>query len=259
MSAPMTPDREQEIRTLDLLELMSDRVAPVISGHLAVLLAEVDRLRAENDRLGNDLIGANLALWEDGREIDRLRLALKSAQRGRRELRAERDACHDWADTLAYKVAPVEVLGRHGEEGRYPWGDALDLITPAAEVDALEARHAAVLALHRKHSDSEHCFADDETWPCNTLTALGRTGDEPPQGDPEDVLTLRAANEQRRARLAELEARTSPATVLRQVADKWAAHCPEHSNAEDVWMDCPEDWVFELRRAADDRAEGGAL
>ncbi|MEU5660138.1 hypothetical protein ABZ802_31645 [Streptomyces sp. NPDC047737] len=43
---PMTPDREQEIRTLDLLKLMSDRAAPVISGHLAVLLAEVDRLRA---------------------------------------------------------------------------------------------------------------------------------------------------------------------------------------------------------------------
>ncbi|MET9055261.1 hypothetical protein ABZW50_29350 [Streptomyces bacillaris] len=42
---PMTPDREQEIRTLDLLELMSDRAAPVISGHLAALLAEVDRLR----------------------------------------------------------------------------------------------------------------------------------------------------------------------------------------------------------------------
>ncbi|MEU3700949.1 hypothetical protein AB0E82_01850 [Streptomyces anulatus] len=106
MSAPMTPDREQEIRTLDLPELMSDRVAPVISGHLAVLLAELVRLRA---------------------------------------------------------------------------------------------------------------------------------------------------------RVAELEAAPSPATVLRQVADKWAAHCPDHSEAEDVWMDCPEDWVFELRRAADDRAEGGVL
>ncbi|NEB07844.1 hypothetical protein G3I32_02930, partial [Streptomyces coelicoflavus] len=32
-------------RTLDLLELMSDRVAPVISGHLAALLGEIDRLR----------------------------------------------------------------------------------------------------------------------------------------------------------------------------------------------------------------------
>ncbi|MEU7737296.1 hypothetical protein AB0B51_30120 [Streptomyces griseus] len=62
-----------------------------------------------------------------------------------------------------------------------------------------------------------------------------------------------------RARVAELEARPSPATVLRQVADQWAAHCPEHSDAEDVWMDCPEGWVFELRRTADNRAEGGAL
>lgn len=42
---PMTPDREQEIRTLDLLELVSDRVGAVIGGHLAVLLGEVDRLR----------------------------------------------------------------------------------------------------------------------------------------------------------------------------------------------------------------------
>ncbi|MFJ4887740.1 hypothetical protein [Streptomyces sp. NPDC088731] len=46
MNARLTPEREQEIRTLDLLELMSDRAAPVISGHLAVLLAEVNRLRA---------------------------------------------------------------------------------------------------------------------------------------------------------------------------------------------------------------------
>ncbi|WP_228994348.1 hypothetical protein [Streptomyces sp. DH8] len=66
----------------------------------------------------------------------------------------------------------------------------------------------------------------------------------PPQGGPEDVPALRA-------RVAELETRPSPAEALRQVADQWAAHCPEHSDADDVWMDCPEDWVFELRRAAD--------
>ncbi|MFZ4264468.1 hypothetical protein [Streptomyces arboris] len=58
-----------------------------------------------------------------------------------------------------------------------------------------------------------------------------------------------------RAHVAELEARPSPAEVLRQVADQWAAHCPEHSDADDVWMDCPADWVFELRRAADERPE----
>ena len=49
-----------------------------------------------------------------------------------------------------------------------------------AEVDRLrargaelEAQRAAVLALHRKHDDSDHCFIDDEAWPCQTRTALG--------------------------------------------------------------------------------------
>ncbi|MEU2799013.1 hypothetical protein [Streptomyces sp. NPDC007117] len=46
---------------------------------------------AELERLSDELTGANLALWEDGREIDRLRLALKAAQRGRRQLRAKLD------------------------------------------------------------------------------------------------------------------------------------------------------------------------
>ena len=47
----LTAEREQEIRMLDLLELMDDRSAPVISGHLAVLLAEIDRLRAQRQFL----------------------------------------------------------------------------------------------------------------------------------------------------------------------------------------------------------------
>jgi hypothetical protein len=43
----LTDDREQEIRTLDLAPLMSDRSAAIISGHLAALLDEVDQLRAK--------------------------------------------------------------------------------------------------------------------------------------------------------------------------------------------------------------------
>jgi hypothetical protein len=44
---PLAPQREQEIRTLDLTPLMNDRTAAIISGHLAALLDEINRLRAE--------------------------------------------------------------------------------------------------------------------------------------------------------------------------------------------------------------------
>jgi hypothetical protein len=47
----LTNDREQEIRTLDLEPLMSDRSAVVISGHLAALLGEVDRLREAMEQI----------------------------------------------------------------------------------------------------------------------------------------------------------------------------------------------------------------
>lgn len=49
-SQELSPEREREIRSLDLLALMDDRVAPVISGHLAALLAEIDQLRAQRER-----------------------------------------------------------------------------------------------------------------------------------------------------------------------------------------------------------------
>lgn len=34
-----------------------------------------------------------------------------------------------------------------------------------------EARIAAVLALHPRHADSEHCQRDGESWPCPTVRA----------------------------------------------------------------------------------------
>ena len=66
--------------------------------------------------------------------------ALDQLYRRIEDAEAKRDAWHDWADTFAYKVAPAEVLGRHDEDGRFPWSDALDMLTPAAEVDQLRQR-----------------------------------------------------------------------------------------------------------------------
>ncbi|MBV7671413.1 hypothetical protein STHAL_18350 [Streptomyces halstedii] len=124
MNAPMTPDREQEIRALvsaatpgpwlredDQRRL--ERFVTNESGTLDIsfgylgnnnqantefvanarsavpeLLAEVDRLRGEVSNLSDDVTGACLARYEEEQDADRLRLALASAQRGRRELRA---------------------------------------------------------------------------------------------------------------------------------------------------------------------------
>lgn len=54
-----------------------------------------------------------------------------------------------------------------------------------------------------------------------------------------------------RERVTELEARPAPAAVLRTVADEWSAQCPEHSEADEVWMSCPGEWVYELHLVAD--------
>jgi chaperonin cofactor prefoldin len=72
----LTAEREREIRSLDLLEMMSDRAAPVISGHLAALLGEVGRMRA---RLA-ELEAAPLA-WAaqlDSKSLDNFLIALAS-------------------------------------------------------------------------------------------------------------------------------------------------------------------------------------
>lgn len=78
MPAPPKPqalsaERLAEIRSLDLLALMDDRVAPVISGHLAALLAEIGRLEAQRDRrrarlvdLQNDALNVRGALSPNG-------------------------------------------------------------------------------------------------------------------------------------------------------------------------------------------------
>lgn len=50
-----------------------------------------------------------------------------------------RDVAEGWADILAYRVAPAEVLGQHGTGGAYPWDSARALITPAADVAELRA------------------------------------------------------------------------------------------------------------------------
>ncbi|MEV5168246.1 hypothetical protein AB0K66_26980 [Streptomyces werraensis] len=89
---PMTPERLAEIaaRAAHLYEYVQQPdEADVLAGtDVPALLAEVERLRAELDKAHDNLIGANLSLYEEERAYERLRVALESAKRGRRETRA---------------------------------------------------------------------------------------------------------------------------------------------------------------------------
>lgn len=60
----------------------------------------------------------------------------------------ERDSREALLDRFAAAVAPEEVIGEHSS-GNCPWENALDLITPAAEVDALRQENQRL----RKEND----------------------------------------------------------------------------------------------------------
>jgi hypothetical protein len=90
-------------------------------------------LRSELDQARDDVAGACLARWEEEQENARLRLALASAQRGRRELRARvadleqviADAPASYvlmeraraaaADAMTQRIAPTQALREDDE------------------------------------------------------------------------------------------------------------------------------------------------
>ncbi|GAP46918.1 hypothetical protein [Streptomyces azureus] len=76
-------------------------------------------------------------------EIDRLRAELARQERLHGDTIDDRDRAQDAADKLAYAVAAEDVIGEHTADNS-PWANALDLITPQAEVDKLRAEIAVV-------------------------------------------------------------------------------------------------------------------
>lgn len=69
---PLSVEQERKIRSLDLLALMDDQVAPVVSGHLAALLGEIDRLRVERHSTNEALSDAAEALRRQRDRISEL-------------------------------------------------------------------------------------------------------------------------------------------------------------------------------------------
>ncbi|MFJ2568142.1 hypothetical protein ACIO02_35355 [Streptomyces sp. NPDC087568] len=107
----------------------------------------------ESDKAHDDLTGANLSLWEEERAYERLRVALESAKRGRRELRA-RVAELEAAPTTVFRASHDSIV--------------MGLYTTAAEA--------------RKHCETEMRREYDES----TKVSLWWREDEDTVDHPED-------------------------------------------------------------------------
>jgi len=112
--------------------------------------------RSELDQARDDVMGACLARWEEEQENARLRLALKSAQRGRREAR--------WLCEIT-------------ESSRKRWRDAL--IKDRGELKQLRAKVAELLAERHTTNDALADITVAER-SANRLTAL-LAESEPPR------------------------------------------------------------------------------
>ncbi|MFI9012641.1 hypothetical protein ACIGZI_01245 [Streptomyces griseus] len=129
----------EDLYCMNLTSYMGERMASVLK-RLLDTETENARLGAENDTLGNDLTGANLAQWEDGREIDRLRLALKAVQRGRRELRARVAELEGQRDRRRVRLVALQndalsmrgSLAPNGEDRKVPF-ELGQTLTPAVD------------------------------------------------------------------------------------------------------------------------------
>ena len=75
-------------------------------------------------------------------EVLRGREALAREERLHGDTIDDRDRAQDMADKLAYAVAPETVIGEHTADNS-PWANALELVTPKAEVDRLRNELAA--------------------------------------------------------------------------------------------------------------------
>jgi multidrug efflux pump subunit AcrA (membrane-fusion protein) len=116
------------------LDLYADRPGGFGCGAEKALYGIAISLRA-------DLAEANAKLEIAERRVEEL------AERGRLlsemadQSLQQWDTAQEMADKLAYAVAPLEVIGEHSS-GNCPWENALELITPVAEVDRLRSENA---------------------------------------------------------------------------------------------------------------------
>lgn len=229
---PMTPDRpvctQEAARTAGLDVAPSPDELRAVSESVVSLWG--DRWAEPDDQVASIAdSGAQLARAMPLvlAEVDRLRKALSDAADQVAELDDELGKASAHTHFLERNTLPdLHRQIEHHKGGKARWRKRAE--TAEARVAQLQAERDAVLALHRKHTDSDHCFADDETWPCQTRTAL----DSPDAGTPRPTglplgLTGRARHEARVAIETARRMRRRPGACFTcgDVPDEWCPDC----------------------------------
>ncbi|KAB2347301.1 hypothetical protein [Actinomadura rudentiformis] len=83
------------------------------------------------EQLRSEISGLHETVAAADADRDRLDTALNEAL-------CERDDLNDLLDQFAWSVAPIEVIGEHSS-GNDPWANAMEIVTPAADVEQLRA------------------------------------------------------------------------------------------------------------------------
>lgn len=163
-------------RALELTTVEGRVSAKCENPHHPVWLRNLDDKRGcpwcALDKAHDDLTGSSLSLYEEEQETARLRLALKSAQRGRREMRSQRDAVQRDFDTA------VEGFN-----------------ASAMEITALRARVAELEAERARYVGAEPTIAEEMAYLSRCLDSVLAWCEKAEEKAPELVAEVRAAAE----------------------------------------------------------------
>lgn len=135
-----------ELRDMIGHEVWERHIAALLADRLPQRGLDPERARAlvetwRQESMGR--VGGDHGLERCGREVlallDDDSATLPSDDAALDQALAERDEAQEWADRLAYAIAPVEVIGEHTSLNN-PWQNAWDMAAPTLHHDGNHAR-----------------------------------------------------------------------------------------------------------------------
>lgn len=214
MSAPERDDAQMALAAaLVRLRQYGEQTATYTDAAEKALHQIALTLAAEVSSLSDEVTGARLSLWEDGQENLRLRLALTSAQRGRRELRTRLEAF----EALELGTPEGRVSAKCEDASHPVWLRDLDDVRgcPWCRVAELEALTPAPI------QTCQSCGAGyDYGQPCSVCAFKKRMADELAKDGAEEALLTRIMHDDEDEPAASRDLRPGADAARRMIRDR---------------------------------------